>query len=109
MYAIEEYVNSALGGSGKSGVFVNVYQTFCGNCRTEMPKWNEAMDQIKAMYTEQVTFLKIDAKKSKEIRDFYGIRSTPWIGFLGKGADNDGWNQYEGERTVEGYKSWMIE
>lgn len=73
-----------------------------------MPKWNDAQDMMKAMYKDQVVFLKIDAKKSKEIRDIYGIQSTPWMGFLGVGINNDGWKQYQGERTVDGYKQWMI-
>ena len=40
MQGILDYANSAEGGSGKSAVFANMYQNFCGNCRDEMPDWN---------------------------------------------------------------------
>eukprot|EP00347_Sterkiella_histriomuscorum_P018634 403344769 len=106
---LQDYTNSEDGGSGKSAVFVNFYQTFCGTCMDDMPDWNQIQDEMKEIYGNQVTFLIVDVKQQKGLVKFYGIRSTPYVAFLGLGGSNDGWNEFKGKKTVANYRAWMTE
>eukprot|EP00347_Sterkiella_histriomuscorum_P009479 403341054 len=107
---IKSFSQSSDGGNGKAAVFANFYQFNCGVCFHDYPVWNKAVDEIVELYGDQVAFLKIDVRQSKGLQRFYGIDHTPFISFLGQGANNQGWNEFDGPaRSVKDYKAWMIE
>eukprot|EP00347_Sterkiella_histriomuscorum_P017313 403349862 len=105
---IQKYANTREGGSGQGAVFVSFYQVGCPYCIKEYPIWNKVVDSMKSKFGNQVTFVKVDIHKASAMYSQYGVTHTPFVAFLGKGANNAGWGEFrEAPRTMEIMQKWM--
>ena len=101
MDELQKYSKSASCGYGKSAMFAIFYQTTCPYCKKEQPVWNAAMNLIQKTFGNKAAFVKVDVRKSYPLSRSYGVSHTPYVVYLGVGANNVGFNLFSAsERTV---------
>lgn len=94
----------AFGGADSKGELVMFYAPWCSHCKSLMP----AFDQLGSNF-EGITITKVDCEKNKDIAKAHGIQGFPTLKFFRNGmADPQTYVVYDGERTVDGIKSFLM-
>lgn len=94
----------AFGGADTKGEFVMFYAPWCGHCKKLMP----AFDQLGSNF-EGVTITKIDCDKNPDVAKAHGVQGFPTIKFFRNGmSDPQTYVVYDGERSVDGLKSFLM-
>lgn len=79
------------------------YAPWCGHCKSLAPIWDDLAKEVKDL--DDLVISKFDATANEA--DGVNIRGYPTLKFYPKnGAEAI---DYDGERTIDGFKSWLKE
>jgi len=85
-------------------LIVEFYAPWCGHCKHLAPTWEE-LGQVFSRDSKKVTIAKVDATKSPELQQRFGIQGFPTIKRLSNtGAELE---EYQGGRDLDEFVSWI--
>ena len=79
----EEELKAALASGGK--VLVDFFADWCGPCKTLAP----FLDELNEEFSDQVTILKVDTDKHKDLASEYNVHSLPTLILFEGGKKKD--------------------
>ena len=85
-------------------MFVMYYADWCGHCKTTKPHFKELMNE--SPENIKVMMVNVEDKENKELVESQDIKGFPTIRFYKNGLNND-YDEYEGERTIDGFKTFL--
>ena len=91
--------------SGNKPCFTLFYAPWCGHCKTTMPSWDEL---IKKNNTT-VVINKVNCDENEDLAQLHNIQGYPTIKYLPNGLNSNEGVEFNGERTVPGFLSFLNE
>ncbi|KAL7677263.1 hypothetical protein ACOME3_003500 [Neoechinorhynchus agilis] len=87
--------------------FVEFFAPWCGHCQRLAPEWKRAASLV-AEKTDKARLAAVDATKEHSVTGRYRIQGFPTIKIFGQDNPNVPRGDYEGPRSAEGIRDWIV-